>query len=201
MKAKEIIISLLAMVSLQTMRAEVLPEPLVLINTSMGDIVVRLSNDTPLHRDNFLKLVGEGYYDGTLFHRVIENFMIQGGDPESKGAPAGKVLGNGSPDYDIEAEFRPWLLHKRGALAAARESDDVNPEKRSSGSQFYIVWGRTPDGTPHLDGGYTVFGYVESGLDVVEQIQQTKTDSHDRPLQDVIILRMQVISPASEGAD
>ena len=108
----------------------------------LGDITVRLYDETPKHKENFLKLVKEGYYDGTLFHRVIKNFMIQGGDPDSKGAPAGKMLGTGGPDYTIEAEILPGLIHKRGALAAARQGDEVNPERRSSGSQFYIVWGQ-----------------------------------------------------------
>ena len=114
----------------------------VKIQTTLGDIVVRLYDETPVHRDNFLKLVGEGYYDGTLFHRVIKDFMIQGGDPDSKGAPAGKMLGVGGPDYTLQAEIKEGLLHKRGALAAARQGDEVNPERRSSGSQFYIVWGQ-----------------------------------------------------------
>ena len=114
----------------------------VKIQTMLGDIVVRLYDETPLHRDNFVKLVKEGYYDGTLFHRVIKNFMVQGGDPDSKGAPAGKMLGAGGPGYTIEAEIKDTLFHKRGALAAARQGDQVNPERRSSGSQFYIVWGQ-----------------------------------------------------------
>ena len=114
----------------------------VKITTTLGDIIVRLYDETPLHRDNFLKLAKEGYYDGTLFHRVIKDFMIQGGDPDSKGAPADKMLGTGGPDYTIEAEIKPELIHKRGALAAARQGDEVNPERRSSGSQFYIVWGQ-----------------------------------------------------------
>lgn len=112
--------------------------------TSMGSITIELYNETPLHRDNFIKLVKEGYYNDLLFHRVIADFMIQGGDPDSKNAPEGKMLGEGGPGYTIEAEFRfPQLFHKRGVLAAAREGDDTNPEKRSSGSQFYIVWGQT----------------------------------------------------------
>lgn len=112
--------------------------------TSMGSITIELYNETPLHRDNFIKLVKEGYYNDLLFHRVITDFMIQGGDPDSKNAPEGKMLGEGGPGYTIEAEFRfPQLFHKRGVLAAAREGDDTNPEKRSSGSQFYIVWGQT----------------------------------------------------------
>ncbi|MCR5535551.1 MAG: peptidylprolyl isomerase [Bacteroidaceae bacterium] len=114
----------------------------VKIQTTLGDIIVRLYDETPIHRDNFVKLVKEGYYDGTLFHRVIKDFMIQGGDPDSKGAPAGKMLGVGGPDYTLEAEIKDNLFHKRGALAAARQGDEVNPERRSSGSQFYIVWGQ-----------------------------------------------------------
>lgn len=114
----------------------------VKIQTSLGDIVVRLYDETPVHRDNFVKLAKDGYYDGTLFHRVIKDFMIQGGDPDSKGAPAGKRLGTGGPDYTLEAEIKDGLFHKRGALAAARQGDEVNPERRSSGSQFYIVWGQ-----------------------------------------------------------
>ncbi len=113
------------------------------IKTTLGDIRVRLYNETPKHRDNFVKLVKEGYYDGTLFHRVIKEFMIQAGDPDSKNAPKGKMLGMGDPGYTIEAEIvYPQLFHKRGALAAARQGDQVNPEKRSSGSQFYIVTGK-----------------------------------------------------------
>ena len=109
----------------------------------MGDIIVRLYDETPLHRDNFIKLAKEGYYDGTLFHRVIKDFMIQGGDPDSIGAPAGKMLGTGGPDYTIPAEFvYPRYFHKRGALSAARLGDDMNPARESSGSQFYIVWGQ-----------------------------------------------------------
>lgn len=112
------------------------------IQTTLGDITVRLYDETPVHRDNFIKLAREGYYDGTLFHRVIKDFMIQGGDPDSKGAPAGKMLGTGGPSYTLEAEITDKLCHKRGALAAARQGDEVNPQRRSSGSQFYIVWGQ-----------------------------------------------------------
>ena len=115
----------------------------VKISTSLGNITVRLYDETPLHRDNFLKLAKEGFYNGTLFHRVIRDFMIQGGDPDSANAPAGKRLGVGGPDYTLESEIHPALFHKRGALAAARQGDEVNPERRSSGSQFYIVWGQT----------------------------------------------------------
>ena len=114
----------------------------VLIRTTLGDIKVKLYDETPQHRDNFIKLVKEGYYNGTLFHRVIKGFMVQGGDPDSKGAPANKSLGTGGPGYTVPAEIvYPQLFHKRGALAAARQGDEVNPQRNSSGSQFYIVWG------------------------------------------------------------
>ncbi len=114
----------------------------VLIETPYGDMKVKLYNQTPLHRDNFIKLVNEDFYDSLLFHRVIKNFMIQGGDPDSKGAASGVMLGNGGPGYEIDAEFVSELFHKKGAIAAAREGDNVNPEKKSSGSQFYIVQGK-----------------------------------------------------------
>lgn len=235
----------------------------VRISTPLGDITVRLYDETPAHRDNFIKLAKEGFYNGTLFHRVIKEFMIQGGDPESKGAPAGRQLGSGDAGYTLPAEFNPSLFHKRGALSAARLGDNVNPERRSSGCQFYIVWGKTYNagqigqlekqalmqaeqevfnslamarreqimdlrrnrdraglqalqdellaqteaivkekglgklsaeqkdayttvgGTPFLDGQYTVFGEVESGLEIVGDIQESVTDSNDRPLQDI----------------
>lgn len=115
----------------------------VKISTSLGDIVVKLYDETPLHRDNFLKLAEEGYYNGTIFHRVIKDFMIQGGDPDSKNPTPNGSYGTGGPDYTIPAEIVPGMYHKRGALAAARQGDEVNPERRSSGSQFYIVWGKT----------------------------------------------------------
>ena len=195
----------------------------ILMTTTAGDIHLELSDATPLHRDNFVKLVKEGYFDSLLFHRVIENFMIQGGDPDSRHAEAGAFLGEGGPGYTVPAEFRyPELLHRRGALAAAREGDMVNPEKASAGSQFYIVWGRiyddeqldriqsrignrvlftsdvreiykTEGGTPHLDGAYTVFGHVTQGLEVVETIQKVATDENDRPIEDVRILSARVI--------
>lgn len=115
----------------------------VKISTTLGDIVVKLYDETPLHRDNFLKLAEEGYYNGTIFHRVIKDFMIQGGDPNSKNPTPNGSYGTGGPDYTIPAEILPGIYHKRGALAAARQGDEVNPERRSSGSQFYIVWGKT----------------------------------------------------------
>ena len=199
----------------------------VVIETTMGTIEVKLYNQTPQHRDNFLSLVEEGAYDSLLFHRVIKDFMIQGGDPESRNAVKGQLLGDGGRPYTLPAEFRleDGIFHRRGVLAAAREGDDVNPEQRSSAMQFYIVWGRVFDderldyvqqrmdeitggkvkyteemrnayktvgGTPHLDGLYTVFGEVVSGLDVVDAIQQVATDENDRPVEDVRILKAYV---------
>ena len=243
----------------------------VKMTTSLGDVEILLYDDTPRHRDNFVKLVKEGYYNGTLFHRVISQFMIQAGDPDSKNARPGQRLGSGGPDYTIEAEINfPRHFHKRGALAAARQGDQVNPEKRSSGSQFYVVTGRkylpaqlegmkqqlhnqqlqatfnglaashmdevrslqaagdtaalnalrdsliaqteaivaenpltiTPEmeqayttvgGAPHLDGAYTVFGEVLSGMDVIEKIEKAETDASDRPLEDVKIISMEIV--------
>ena len=144
----------------------------------LGDIVVRLYDETPIHRDNFVKLAKDGYYDGTLFHRVIKDFMIQGGDPDSKGAPAGKMLGVGGPDYTLEAEIKDGLFHKRGALAEAQVTGEGLTEEQRT---IYSTIG----GTPHLDGQYTVFGEVEEGLDVVEMIQQTATARGDRPVDDI----------------
>ena len=172
--------------------------------TSHGTMILRLSDSTPLHRDNFLRLVKSGYYNNVLFHRVIKNFMIQAGDPKSRGAESGIPLGNGGPGYTVPAEFRPSLFHKKGALAAARMGDDVNPGKASSGSQFYIVQGKvftdvgldtlestrlkgyklplahrevykTLGGTPHLDQNYTVFGELISGTEVLDAIASTET--------------------------
>ncbi len=193
----------------------------VLLQTSMGDIVIRLSDSTPLHRDNFLKLVKTHYYDSVLFHRVIQNFMIQGGDPDSKAAPSGKPLGNGGPAYRVPAEFRPTLFHKKGVIAAAR---DNNPEKASSGSQFYLTQGKkftdagldsvetyrlkrkipieqrevykTLGGVPHLDQNYTVFGEVIKGIDVIDKISAVATSKgadRDRPIENVVILKAKLI--------
>jgi cyclophilin family peptidyl-prolyl cis-trans isomerase len=160
-------------------------ETIVLMKTSMGDMKIKLYNETPLHRDNFIKLVKEKYYDGLLFHRVINNFMIQGGDPDSKNAPAGKQLGMGGPGYTVPAEILPQLKHKKGSLAAAR---DNNPERRSSGSQFYIV-----QNAPHLDGQYTVFGEVIEGLEVIDKIAAVKTNAAARPDVDVKIISVTIV--------
>lgn len=179
------------------------PEKLIVIHTKFGDITAVLFNDTPKHRDNFIKLIKEGWFNGSPFHRVIKGFMIQGG---------GNKDGRDDPGYTIPAEILPNHFHQKGALAAARMGDQVNPEKRSSGSQFYIVQGErvtdayldtvtahtghkfTPEerevyktigGTPHLDGGYTVFGQVLDGFDVIDKIASVKTGPGDKPLDPV----------------
>lgn len=239
------------------------------LKTTEGDIVVELFNDTPLHRDNFVKLVKDGVYDGVLFHRVIDNFMIQTGDPNSKSAEPGEMLGDGDLGYTVEAEILyPKHYNKYGALAAARTGDNVNPERRSSASQFYIVTGKkmipqqlevmqmrkheeklqqkfrelvtenrdtieslqkagdetgleelkqkliketeasvdmeplpeilvedyvNKGGAPHLDGGYTVFGQVLKGMDVVEKIQKVETDENDRPKEDIRVISARIL--------
>jgi peptidyl-prolyl cis-trans isomerase B (cyclophilin B) len=160
-------------------------EPVFDIVTSLGTIRIKLYNETPKHRDNFVKLATSGYYDGVLFHRVIKDFMIQTGDPDSKNAKPETRLGVGGPDYKIDAEILPKFKHKKGAVAAARQGDQVNPEKKSSGSQFYIV--HNQNGTPFLDGAYTVFGETISGLDVVDKIATVQTGQGDRPVTDVKI--------------
>ena len=161
-------------------------EPVFEIRTTKGNMIVRLYKETPLHRDNFVKLASERYYDGILFHRVIRDFMIQCGDPQSRTAAAGDRLGSGGPGYTVPAEFVPELYHKKGALAAARTGDAVNPEKASSGSQFYIVHNEAT--CRQLDGNYTVFGEVIEGLDVIDIIASVTTGPADRPVEDVRIL-------------
>lgn len=196
-------------------------ETLIVIDTDKGKIKVKLYNDTPLHRDNFIKHVKENRYDGLLFHRVIKQFMIQGGDINSKDAPIDKHLGDGDLGYTIPAEIvYPKHFHKRGALCAARNNDDVNPEKASSATQFYIVTGKfftdmeldkiekkegitfTPEereaymlegGAPHLDRNYTVFGEVVKGMKVVDKIQFEETNADDRPLKNIKIKSMTIV--------
>jgi cyclophilin family peptidyl-prolyl cis-trans isomerase len=184
-------------------------EQVVEITTAMGKMKLKLYNETPKHRNNFIKLINDGFYTDLLFHRIIKDFMIQGGDPNSKNASADAMLGSGDVGYTIPAEFNPSLVHKKGALAAARNN---NPEKASSGCQFYIVQGRkstdeelnamesrngikyteqqradykTIGGTAMLDMNYTVFGEVIEGLDVLDKIAAVKTKSPDRPIEDV----------------
>lgn len=165
-------------------------EPVFDIITSMGVIKVKLYSDTPRHRENFAKLALEKYYDGTLFHRVINGFMIQGGDPLSKD-PANKAkFGTGGPDYTVPAEFVPEHTHKKGALAAARRGDAANPLKESSGSQFYIV--QDAAACAALDGDYTVFGETIEGFDVIDAIAAVQTDARDCPLQDVKIITVKL---------
>lgn len=189
---------------------------LIEIETEFGTMTAELSNGAPKHRDNFIKLAEEGFYNDLLFHRVINGFMIQGGDPDSRNAPPGKALGMGGPSYQVPAEFVDSLVHIKGAIAAARTN---NPEKKSSGSQFYIVQGSpvteatlnqietmrnfhyTPEqraaylalgGTPHLDREYSVYGHVIKGLDVIDKIAASETERGDRPKKDVK-MKIQVI--------
>ena len=204
------IITLLLCAMTLTVSAQKPTHYYVELKTDKGTMLLKLYNETRAHRDNFRKLVLDKYYDGLMFHRVIQNFMIQGGDPDSKYAAYGQKLGNGGPDYKVKSEFQEGIIHKKGALAAARLGDNENPEKKSSASQFYIVQGRkfsqaaldsleqfrlkgkkltplqretysTVGGTPHLDGNYTVFGEVIKGLETVDKIAAVKTDNNDRP--------------------
>ena len=188
--------------------------PVVEIQTEFGNMEIVLYSTTPLHRDNFVKLVKEGFYDSLLFHRVINNFMIQGGNPQSKNAKPGIMLGNGGPGYTVPAEFVDTLLHYKGVLSAARMGDQVNPKKESSGSQFYIVQGQKVStaimqqmqarngnkyteeqqkkyaetgGTPHLDGSYTVFGEVIRGLEVLDKIAVVQCNGANRPIKDILM--------------
>lgn len=192
-------------------------QTIVVFNTTAGDFKIRLYDETPLHKENFIKLVKQGYYNGILFHRVIPAFMIQTGDPNSRNARPGQTLGDGGPGYTIPAEFLPQFFHKKGAIAAARQGDQVNPQKKSSGSQFYIVQGQpltkaqldalvqsnrhqpfsdeqiesytTTGGTPHLDDNYTVFGEVFEGLDIIDKIAAEQTDPRNRPVNDIKIIK------------
>jgi peptidyl-prolyl cis-trans isomerase B (cyclophilin B) len=191
--------------------------PDIVIETNKGTIKIMLYDNTFQHSENFLKLVNEGFYNNQLFHRVIADFMIQSGDDKSKNAAPNVMLGRGGKNYTVPSEFFPEYYHKKGALAAARQGDRVNPEKRSSGSQFYLVQGKVLDtltlnrmeqsrmhppfteeqvieyttngGTPHLDYQYTVFGQTYEGIDVIEKISNVSVNNHDRPLEDILILK------------
>jgi peptidyl-prolyl cis-trans isomerase B (cyclophilin B) len=200
---KKIFLLLAVVLSIHLMAQDAETETKVLIKTSYGNIIVKLYNDTPMHRDNFIELVENGWYNGSKFHRVIQNFMIQGG---------ASANGKDDPGYTTPAEFRPNHIHKKGALSAARQGDQVNPTKASSGSQFYLVQGETftnqqlnnfsaqtgfiytnkqreiyntIGGTPHLDGGYTVFGEVVEGLEVIDLIAAVETGYRDKPVVEV----------------
>lgn len=218
-----LILALLPLLSVAISAKKKDKRSIVRIETTMGNIRVALLDEASVHRDNFLKLAESGHYDGTLFHRVIDKFMIQGGDPDSRTAQPGQMLGDGDVPYSLAPEFLlPDYYHTRGALAAAREPDDVNPEQRSSGSQFYIVTGKKfgpaslrevrakqeaegyemtsqmfedyqqYGGAPHLDGKYTIYGYVIEGMDVAEKIQKVATDKNDRPIDNIVVTRMVV---------
>lgn len=189
--------------------------------TSKGTMIIRLSDSTPKHRDNFIKLVNQHYYDGLLFHRVMSQFMVQAGDPKSKTAKPGDALGAGNPGYTIPAEIRPYLFHKKGALAAARTPDEVNPTRESNGSQFYLVQGRVYDdadlnqvearlngykipaahrevyktvgGSPSLDQKYTIFGEVIKGVEIIDSIAAVAVGDRNRPIEDVKIIKASLI--------
>lgn len=216
---KQILMSivLLASISVGTAEAKKKKVQLVEIKTSYGTMVVYLYDETPRHKENFLKLASEGFYTGTSFHRVINKFMIQGGDPNTKSADSKHLAGQGGPGYTIDAEIIPGLIHRKGVLAAARMPDQMNPTKASSGSQFYIVQGqilgddelemavrrrkmidpnftytaeqkevyKTIGGTPWLDGEYTIFGEVISGLEVVDAIAKVQTVVNDKPAEEI----------------
>lgn len=195
-------------------------ETVVKIKTDFGDMTFRLYNQTPLHRDNFIQLAKSHTFDSLLFHRVIKDFMIQGGDVKSKNAPFGKMLGDGDLGYTVPAEFDSILFHGKGALAAARMGDNVNPKRESSASQFYIAQGqrftdkqldlmergmkrkfppkareayKTIGGVPHLDGSYTVFGQMTEGMSVLDSISKVPVDQRDRPIKDLRIKSVQII--------
>ena len=173
--------------------AELGDEPTLKIKTTDGTMTVKLYADTPLHRDNFVKLAKKGFYDGILFHRIIKGFMIQGGDPLTKDSTQVAMYGTGGPGYTIPAEIVPGHTHKKGALAAARRGDQANPARESSGSQFYIV--QDEAGCKHLDGEYTIFGEVVDGLSVIDKIASERTDMRDRPINKVQIIS---ITPAGK---
>ena len=163
-------------------------EVVMVVETTMGTVEFKLYNETPLHRDNFIRLAEEHYFDSLLFHRVIDGFVIQGGDPNSKYAKPGELLGDGEPDFRVPAEIRvdQGITCVKGSILAAREGDDVNPNRESCASQYCFMMRPCP----HLDGAYTVFGEVTEGMDVLEAIQKVATDEYDRPLEDIRMLRV-----------
>lgn len=184
-----------------TMEKKMIEEPEFDIVTSKGTMRIKLYSLTPKHRDNFVKLVNEKYYDGVRFHRVIEGFMIQTGDPYSRDTAMVDLWGQGGPDYTVPAEFVNQYWHKKGAIAAARKGDLANPKKASSGSQFYIV--HDENACLHLDGQYSIFGEVIDGLEVIDRIATVETDYYDRPMEDVLIesIRPVITEPETAPAD
>ena len=184
-----LLILMMAMVPLQAQKSKKKKKKkkdvLVTISTEFGDINLLLFDETPIHKENFIKLSEEGFFNGSAFHRVMKNFMIQGGDPNTKAGGDRTKIGTGGPGYTLEAEILPQYKHDKGMLAAARQSDQVNPERRSSGSQFYIV--QNEDGAHHLDGAYTIFGRVISGLDVVDKIAAQPVGRGGLPQKDIAI--------------
>lgn len=173
------------------MERQRMEEPMFDIVTNMGTMRIKLYSKTPKHRENFVKLVAEHYYDSLLFHRVIDGFMIQAGDPYTRDTSKVALYGQGGPDYTIPAEFVNEYWHKKGAIAAARKGDMANPKKASSGSQFYIV--QDENNCLHLDGQYTIFGETIEGLDVIDKIAKVPTDRYDRPLEDVRIITVKPV--------
>ena len=163
-------------------------EVVMVVETTMGTVEFKLYNETPLHRDNFIRLAEEHYFDSLLFHRVIDGFVIQGGDPNSKYAKPGELLGDGEPDFRVPAEIRvdQGITCVKGSILAAREGDDVNPNRESCASQYCFMMRPCP----HLDGAYTVFGEVTEGMDVLEAIQKVATDEYDRPIEDIRMLKV-----------
>ncbi|WP_291724635.1 peptidylprolyl isomerase [Bernardetia sp.] len=161
-------------------------DQVITLSTKFGDMKMILFDDTPQHKENFIKLVKDGTYDGTIFHRVIKGFMIQGGDPYTKDSSKDpREYGTGGPGYTVPAEIKSNHPHRRGAVAAARLGDGVNPERKSSGSQFYIV--EKDNGANHLDGQYTVFGQVIDGFDVIDKVAEQKTQYPDRPVEKIVV--------------
>jgi len=176
----------------EVVKEEPIPEePILEMVTSMGSMKIKLYKETPLHRDNFVKLARKGYYNGLLFHRVIKGFMIQAGDPLTRDTTKVDMYGSGGPNYTIPAEIVPGLTHKKGAIAAARRADSVNPQRESSGSQFYIV--QDAAGCSHLDGEYTVFGEVVDGLKVIDNIAGVETNARGLPFYPINIISVKEI--------
>lgn len=185
---KLLFLALVAVLTFAGCKPKLEKEVVMVVETTMGTVEFKLYNETPKHRDNFIKLADEHFFDGLLFHRVIDGFVIQGGDPNSRNAEPGQMLGDGDLDYRVPAEIRvdQGIICKKGSILAAREGDDVNPKRESSATQYCFMMGPSP----HLDGAYTLFGEVTSGMDVLEAIQKVPTDEYDRPLEDIKMIKV-----------